>query len=121
MAEKMKKNERQLYWREILNRQAGSGLSVRQFCAKEHVSQPSFYAWRRKLGERTSGGRRSGTSSRQLGKPNNGRDFIPLRLLDGSGALEVIHPLGYRVRVTGDVNVTDLERVLDVLDGRSDG
>ena len=41
-----------------LDRQAGSGLSVREFCAQAGVSQASFYAWRRKL--RRERGRRKG-------------------------------------------------------------
>jgi hypothetical protein len=47
-------------------------------------------------------------------------EFIPLTLRDSGGALEVIHPLGYRIRVHGEVNVTALRQVLDVLDGRGD-
>ena len=51
----------------------------------------------------------------------NGREFISLRLRDSASALEVIHPLGYQVRVTGDVNLTTLRQVLQVLDERRDG
>ncbi len=36
-------------WREILWRQAGSGLSVAAFCRRSRIPQASFYAWRRKL------------------------------------------------------------------------
>ncbi len=36
-------------WREILRRQAGSGLSVAAFCRRSRIAQASFYAWRRKL------------------------------------------------------------------------
>ena len=39
-------------WRELLGRQASSGLSVREFCRAERLSEPSFYAWRRTLAER---------------------------------------------------------------------
>jgi hypothetical protein len=37
-----KSQEKELRWRDILRRQTGSGLSIRQFCAKERVSEPSF-------------------------------------------------------------------------------
>lgn len=115
-----KSQEKELRWRDILRRQTGSGLSIRQFCAKERVSEPSFYAWRKKLRGRVSRKASSRTSSRQVDDARNGRAFIPLKLLDASSALEVIHPLGYRVRVSGEVNVTALQHVLDVLDGRRD-
>jgi hypothetical protein len=36
-------------WREILRRQACSGLSVAAFCRRFRIAQGSFYAWRRKL------------------------------------------------------------------------
>lgn len=113
-------NEKQLYWQEIMGRQAGSGLSVRQFCAAEGVSQASFYAWRRKLGKPT-GGKKSQTPIARRGGSRNGREFIPLKLLESSGAVEVVHPSGYRIRVTGEVDVRGLQRILDVVDERSHG
>ena len=36
-------------WRGLLQRQGSSGLSIAAFCRREGVSQPSFYAWRRRL------------------------------------------------------------------------
>ena len=36
-------------WRRRLRRQAASGLSISEFCAREGVSSASFYAWRRRL------------------------------------------------------------------------
>jgi hypothetical protein len=38
-------------WRQRLLRFARSGLSIVAFCAKEGVSAPSFYAWRRRLSQ----------------------------------------------------------------------
>ena len=107
--------EKELYWREILNRQADSGFSVRKFCAREGVSEPSFYAWRKKLKERENDGTRS-----RRDQPDNGRLFVPLKLLDASEPLEIIHPLGYRIQVTGNVNPVALRRVIEALDERGD-
>ena len=107
--------EKELYWREILNRQADSGLSIRKFCTKEAVSEPSFYAWRKKLKTRETGGTRL-----RMEQPDNGRLFVPLKLLDASATLEIIHPLGYRVQVTGDVNPAALRQVIEVRDERGD-
>jgi transposase-like protein len=36
-------------WNERMRRFALSGLSVAAFCRREGVSQPCFYAWRRRL------------------------------------------------------------------------
>jgi transposase len=39
-------------WRRLIQLWKNSGLSVRAFCARHHVTQPSFYAWRRELQQR---------------------------------------------------------------------
>jgi hypothetical protein len=39
------------YWREMLQRQPHSDLTVRDFCEMEGVSTASFYSWRRRLAE----------------------------------------------------------------------
>ena len=115
-----KKKNSEKHWRDILNRQARSGLSIREFCAKAGVSQPSFYTWRRKFRERAGENGESGMPRFPAETSGNGGPFIPLRLVDSASALEVIHPLGYRVRVTGEMNIHDLRQVLEVLDGRRD-
>jgi hypothetical protein len=39
-------------WRERLQRQATSGLSISAFCAREGLSCGSFHAWKRRLATR---------------------------------------------------------------------
>jgi hypothetical protein len=109
--------EAALRWREILKRQAGSGLSVREFCATEGVSQPSFYAWRRKFRERKNNGSRP-REARPKDAPDQERMFVPLELLGAAQSLEIIHPFGYRVQIGGDVNPVALRQVIEVLDER---
>jgi hypothetical protein len=46
-------------WREVLARQAESGLSVAEFCRREKLGQPSFYAWRRALAVSATGSLRN--------------------------------------------------------------
>jgi len=110
--------EAALRWREILKRHAGGGLSVREFCASEGVSQPSFYAWRRKFRELKRDGSRPRSARRSKDEPDKERLFVPLTLLDATQMLEIIHPLGYRVQVTGEVNPVALRQVIQVLDER---
>lgn len=45
-------SDRVVRWRELLERQAQSELTVRDFCEFEGVSTASFYNWRRRLAER---------------------------------------------------------------------
>src|SRR5262245_49848001 len=44
--------EREGFWREQVQRQVASGLSVRRFCEQRGLSEASFYAWRRTLARR---------------------------------------------------------------------
>jgi hypothetical protein len=42
-------------WREVFARFAASGLAVREFCRREQLVEPTFYAWRRTIAERDRG------------------------------------------------------------------
>jgi len=48
-AEKSSKDDQQQFWQMAIETWRASGLSVRQFCTKEGLSEPSFYSWRKKL------------------------------------------------------------------------
>ena len=110
--------EAALRWREILTRQASSGLSVREFCATERVSQPSFYAWRRKFRERKNNGSHLRGARDSKATPDQERTFVPLELLGDAQSMEIIHPLGYRIQIGGEVNPVSLRQVIQVLDER---
>jgi hypothetical protein len=111
-----KDTEKESLWREILKRQAGSHVSVRQFCRTEGVSEPSFYAWRKKLGTRENDA--APPATRRKDRSDNGQLFVPLQVLDTAAILEIIHPLGYRIQVTGQVDSVALRRVIQTLDER---
>ena len=110
--------EAEVRWREILKRQTRSGQSVREFCASEGVSQPSFYAWQKKFRERKNNGSRPRGARRPEDAPNQERMFVPLELLGAAQSLEIIHPHGYRVQIDGEVNPVSLRQVIQVLDER---
>jgi len=44
--------EKERYWREVIDGWRRSGGSVRQWCSERHISEPSFYSWRRVLADR---------------------------------------------------------------------
>jgi hypothetical protein len=44
--------ELEQFWRRHLSRQPVSGLTIRQYCRKHALEEPSFYAWRRIISER---------------------------------------------------------------------
>src|SRR5512141_2601720 len=59
--------EKERYWREVIDGWRRSGGSVRQWCSERHVSEPSFYSWRRVLAERdaAAGQQAGGQNSEQ--------------------------------------------------------
>jgi transposase-like protein len=52
MAKRRRGGEREAFWQAAVRRHQSSGQSVRAFCLAEHLSEASFYAWRRTLRER---------------------------------------------------------------------
>jgi hypothetical protein len=41
-------------WRERISRWRQSGVSIAEFCRREEISQPSFFAWRKRLTSRVA-------------------------------------------------------------------
>jgi hypothetical protein len=44
--------KREAFWRGVMRRFKTSGLNIRNFCARERLTEPRFYAWRRAIQER---------------------------------------------------------------------
>lgn len=52
MANMQRDAKKEAAWRDAIRRQAGSGVSVREFCRRHRLSEPSFYERRRTYRER---------------------------------------------------------------------
>jgi transposase-like protein len=66
---------RRRVWSEHLRRFSQSGLTVAAFCQREGVSVPSFYQWRRKLGEE-----RGSRTRRAQKKAHQSPAFVPVEI-----------------------------------------
>jgi len=85
--------EKEQFWRGQIEGQAASGLSAREWCQRGQLSEPSFYAWRRKLAQRDR--ERSASVSPA---PSNG--FLPIRLTASAACnVELQLPSGLVIRV----------------------
>lgn len=73
MADQQRRIEKEAYWQGHVDGQAAGGLSVRAYCLDHWLSEPSFYAWRRKLQERQvrQAAQHGDTSERVGGKPRH--------------------------------------------------
>ena len=89
-------------WRQRFQRFEHSGLSAVAFCAKEGVSAPSFYAWRRRLQPPDEQAPR----------------LVPVRLLPVAVPLEVVLPGGLVLRLTPGCDLGFVRALIDTLGGR---
>jgi hypothetical protein len=81
-------------WVERLARFPTSGLSPAQFCAREGVSLPSFYSWRRRLLTETDS---PGTAP--TGDASPGPRLLPVRLAQANAVPELVLPGGAVLRI----------------------
>jgi len=44
--------ERHAHWREVIETQKTSGLSIADYCRNQHIRSNVFYAWRRRIQKR---------------------------------------------------------------------
>ena len=60
---------REVFWREVIGRQAASGLGVRAFCRQEKLAESAFHWWRREIARRNAPKRPAGRPSTRPAKP----------------------------------------------------
>jgi transposase len=94
-------------WRRWIDQWRGSGLSVRDFCARHDLASASFYHWRRVL---------AGRAAEQPAA------FVPVQVVADAvpaqaSALEVVLVDGRAVRVAPGFDAATLRRLLVVLEG----
>ena len=90
-------------WAERIAAQQRSGMSVKQFCKEQGLTEYSFYAWRKRLQE--SGPVRFALVERSVRRQE--RTAEP--------ALELVLATGERLRIGAGVDAATLRIVLDAL------
>ena len=108
-------SEKEAFWRLVIDEQKASGLSIREFCQQESISQPSFYAWRKELQRRD--------------RTRHADTLIPVNVVDRNQAnhlqsspdaplnnhLEVETPNGFKLRFDHQLETAKLRDVLHVV------
>jgi transposase len=91
-------------WTERFARFATAGQTIAAFWAAEGVSEPSFYAWKRKLASR----------------PATSPSLVPIHLTPtlADVGLELVLPSGSRLRLPADYPPEQLAVLLRGLEGR---
>jgi len=96
--------ERRAFWGLAVQTWRESGLSVAAFCRREGLSEPAFYAWRRRLAEKPSAPARKAKTA----------VFVPLGLVAVETPLEVVSGSAV-VRVRRGFDPATLRAVLGAL------
>jgi hypothetical protein len=90
-------------WAERIAAQGRSGMSVKQFCKEQGLTEYSFYAWRKRLQER--GPVRFALVERSARRQERTAEAV----------LELVLTTGERLRIGTGVDTATLRTVLDVL------
>lgn len=116
----MRQIERVNHWRGIVEEQAASGLSVTEFCRQRSIPQPSFYYWRRRLGQVTGSTElrsEPAPAEQRLKAEPTGAPLLPVRIEGSwSGQMLTIHlARGIRVEVPAGIDRQTLLTVLQTV------
>lgn len=107
------------FWRRTVAEHRRSGLSVREFCARRTLSEPSFYAWRQELARR-DGRARQGTPP-SAAEANATPPFVSLQVAaqpPAAAMIEVVTLGGHTLRVPPGVDRQTLADVWALLEAR---
>ena len=100
--------DQQQFWKMVIETWQSSGLSVRQFCKKESLSEPSFYSWRKKL---------TGADSQQ----DNQHESEPSAFIEvaipqnNSPVIELLLTCGSVLKIPAGVDDKTLTTVISIL------
>ena len=118
--------EQQQFWQMAVETWRCSGLSVRKFCKQEGLSEPSFYAWRRKLTDglevdsKPNRKRANNQSGKKALHPGNNaqlnEEFIRVSLpAETSAAIELVLVTGNKLRINSSADSKTLVNVLTAI------
>lgn len=120
-AERSRGAEKERFWREEVEGQAASGASVRAWCQRRGLSEPSFYHWRAELKRRTpAAGSSSAPAAKRVKRPNRTAvsNFVPVRLTTSTSQVEFALVSGLVIRVPTH-DMAAMRAILEILEPRS--
>lgn len=121
MADSKRSAEQESFWRLVLEEHQGSGLSVRVFCKREGISEPSFYAWRRAIQQRDGEAAVAGEGEQPALIPVDVVEVVGDSLSRGDSAprfaLEVVTPRGFTLRFPAEIEPRQLGALLAAIAG----
>lgn len=118
-------------WRRLFQLWHRSNQTIRDFCGQHHVSEASFFAWRRTIAERdrqTARSRRTKTQHKPSSPTSSARRrqghakaepaFVPLHVVHpgSNAAFEVVLKNGRVIRTPAHFDAATLRQLLSILE-----
>ncbi len=127
MANHIRSEVKERFWREQLSGWQSSGLGIRAYCQQHQLSEQNFYAWRRELARRDQAATPAPTASSATSTPRPASNtspsqpkalasptWMPVTLTGtASPVIEVQLPSGVQLRIP--VGTESLETILAAL------
>jgi hypothetical protein len=112
--------EKERFWRGEVEGQAASGQSVRAWCQRRGISEPSFYHWRAELKRRVPATSRCSVTAAKRSQRSNrtaATSFVPVRLTTSTSQVEFTLASGLVIRVPAH-DVAALRAILEIVEPR---
>ena len=103
------------FWRDHVRRWRASGLTIRDYCSRHQLSEPSFYGWRQTLSERGLDAGAHAVAPAVTFAPVQ----VQTDLLVAAVVLELVLANGRLLRIPPGIDLGQLRDVLAVLEGAS--
>jgi hypothetical protein len=114
MANRVRNESKERLWREHVLSWQRSGVTIREYCLQQQLSEPNFYAWRRELARRDEVAVAPAPPAPR-GKPAS-ITWMPVTVTSSASPLvEVQLPTGAVLRIPAGVESVTLERILTAL------
>src|SRR4051794_28296127 len=121
-------DERERFWRDLIERQRTSGLNIARFCADAGVSQNAFYVWKKRLLTTTLQDRTGMPPRKHRRKKAVAKSLVPVRIIPDAShqpptakAIEITWPNGIALRVAPGCDSKTLREVFGLLTSAMNG
>ena len=96
--------ERYAHWRDVIETQKTSGMTIAEYCRSRDIRTNAFYAWRRRISKRQT----------------SGSGFLELRspVLDMATGVRIVTAAGFYIDVSRGFDPSILRAVLSCMEPR---
>lgn len=109
---KEERAEKVAFWRQQIEGFAGSGLSVKAYCAQQGIAVANWYYWRKRLG--------NSAESRARVMVSGAEEFLPITLAPNRASIPTVEIQllsGRNLKLSAPLDTSWLQSLVQVLEG----